>query len=71
MAFSRNTLSNHAFGSAFDINAAWNKIGTPPALINQKGAVRDLVGIANENGFYSGWHITRRDGIHFEVAKLM
>lgn len=69
---SRTSLSNHAWGTAFDINAAWNALGTCPALKGQKGSVRELVGIANEHGFGWGGHYrTRLDGMHFEVVKLM
>ena len=68
---SRRTLSNHSFGSAFDINYAWNKLGAVPALVGQKGCVRELVELANENGFYWGGHFTRRDGMHFEIAKIL
>jgi hypothetical protein len=64
------TLSNHAFGSAFDINAHWNAYGAQPALTGQKGCVRELVGIANENHFYWGGHFTKQDGMHFEIASL-
>ncbi len=68
--FSR--LSNHAFGSAFDINYQWNKLGQTPALIGQKGSVRSLVPIANDYGFYWGGHFNgRKDGMHFEVAKIL
>ena len=69
---STTKLSNHAFGSAFDINAAFNPLGALPPLIEQKGSVRELVEIANANGFYWGWHFdSRKDGMHFEIAKLM
>ena len=67
---SRRVLSNHAFGSAFDINAAWNGLGQLPALVGQRGSVRELVPIAQEYGFYWGGHFGRRDGMHFEVARL-
>ncbi|UKJ08518.1 M15 family metallopeptidase [Solitalea lacus] len=67
---SLTTLSNHSFGSAFDINYAWNKLGAVPALVGQKGCVRELVQIANENGFYWGGHFSRQDGMHFEIAVL-
>ncbi|WP_222852152.1 M15 family metallopeptidase [Olivibacter sp. SDN3] len=67
---SRTSLSNHAFGTAFDINAAWNPLGAIPAFVGQEGSVRELVSIANNNGFYWGGHFTRKDGMHFEVAKL-
>ena len=66
---STTTLSNHAFGSAFDINVAWNGIGTLPALKEEKGSVRELVPLANHYGFYWGGHYAKRpDGMHFEVA---
>lgn len=68
---SSTTLSNHAFGTAFDINAKWNPLGAVPALAGREGSVRELVGIANEHGFYWGGHYkTRPDGMHFEVAEL-
>jgi hypothetical protein len=68
---SRTVLSNHAFGTAFDINMSWNRLGVMPALIGNQGAVRELVEIANNNGFYWGGHFLKRpDGMHFELAKL-
>ncbi len=67
---SRKTLSNHAWGTAFDINARWNRIGHVPAFKGDVGCVRDLVGIAAEHGFYwGGWFRKRRDGMHFEYAR--
>jgi peptidoglycan hydrolase-like protein with peptidoglycan-binding domain len=69
---SRKELSNHSFGSAFDINAGFNRFGAMPALVGQKGETRDLVAIANENGFFWGGHFKgRKDGMHFEVAKII
>jgi len=68
---SKTTLSNHTFGTAFDINYAWNKLGAVPALVGQKGCVRELVEIANNNGFYWGGHFSRRDGMHFEISKIL
>lgn len=68
---SKTVLSNHAFGTAFDINYSWNKLGVIPALVGQKGSVRELVQIANNNGFYWGGHFTRKDGMHFEIAKIL
>jgi peptidoglycan hydrolase-like protein with peptidoglycan-binding domain len=66
---SRTSLSNHAFGSAFDINARFNGLGVRPALVGQKGCVRELVPIAHRWGFYWGGHFQGRpDGMHFEVA---
>lgn len=63
-------LSNHAFGSAFDINATQNWIGDTPAICGQKGAVRELVGLANQSSFFWGGHFGggRIDGMHFELT---
>jgi peptidoglycan hydrolase-like protein with peptidoglycan-binding domain len=66
---SLSILSQHAFGSAFDINAQWNGFGATPAALGAKGSVRALVPIANELGFYWGGHFARRDGMHFEIAR--
>lgn len=66
----RGVLSNHSFGSAFDINYAWNRLGRESALVGEKGSVRELVPIANEHGFYWGGHFSRKDGMHFEVARI-
>ena len=68
---SRTVLSNHAFGSAFDINYSDNMLGKRPALVGERGCVRELVPIAHEWGFYWGGHFNSRpDGMHFEVAVL-
>jgi hypothetical protein len=68
---SRTQLSNHSWGTAFDINVPWNGLNHTPALMGQKGCVRELVPIANEFGFYWGGHFSRMDGMHFEIAKLL
>jgi len=67
---STTSLSNHAFGSAFDINATFNPFHKQPALLGERGCVRELVQIANKNGFWWGGHFSQPDGMHFEVAKL-
>lgn len=67
---SKTTLSNHAFGTAFDINAAWNGLGRTPAAASQEGSVLELVEIAHKHGFYWGGNFSRKDGMHFEVAVL-
>ena len=66
---SRTRLSNHAFGSAFDINFRNNRIGTVPALVGKAGCVRELVPLANQHGFYWGGHFTTPDGMHFEATE--
>jgi len=69
---SKNVLSNHDFGTAFDINVTWNGLGVIPARVGQKGSVRKLVPVANQFGFYWGGHYPERpDGMHFEVAKIL
>lgn len=69
---SRTTLSNHAWGTAFDINVAWNQLGVQPALRGETGSVRELVDIAYNNGFYwGGWFPRRPDGMHFEAYKIL
>jgi hypothetical protein len=65
---SRTSLSNHAFATAFDINAPWNGLRRVPALMGKKGCVRELVPIANELGWYWGGHFKRKDGMHFEAT---
>ncbi len=69
---SRTTLSNHSWGTAFDINAAWNPLGSTPAQEGSEGSVRELVAIAEEHGFYwGGFFSSRPDGMHFEAAKVL
>ncbi len=65
-------LSNHAWGTAFDINARWNRLGAEPALLNHEGCVRELVSIANSHGFFWGGHFRgKKDGMHFELGKIL
>ncbi len=68
------SLSNHAFGTAFDINydpaTNLNGLNAVPALVGQPGSVRELAAIARHFGFYWGGHFPRLDGMHFEVAVL-
>lgn len=67
-----NTLSNHAYGTAFDINALQNPFMGQPALVGQRGSLRELVPLAYANGFYWGGHFNYtnggHDGMHFEWA---
>jgi hypothetical protein len=69
-------LSNHSWGSAFDITAKQNWLGDLPAIMGQRGCVREFVSIAIDMGVYWGGHfgaessISSRDGMHFEIAEL-
>jgi hypothetical protein len=64
-------LSNHSWGTAFDINVEWNGMGTTPALVGEKGSVRLLVETALDFGFYWGGWFDRKDGMHFECYKII
>lgn len=67
---SRTYLSNHAWATAFDVNAAHNPLGAVPAELGRAGCVRELVELANRHGFYWGGHFAGRpDGMHFELAE--
>jgi hypothetical protein len=66
-------LSNHAYGSAFDINVPWNGLLKVAAFVGQPGSVRELVPLANAHGFWWGGHWNydgkgASDGMHFEWA---
>lgn len=63
-------LSNHSFGSAFDINFIDNMLGEVPAQCGQRGATRELVEAATTLGIYWGGHFNTQDGMHFEISAL-
>lgn len=68
-----SVLSNHSYGTAFDINAPWNGLKKVPALLGKRGCVRELVEIANSLGWWWGGHgwppgYDRLDGMHLELA---
>jgi len=64
------SLSNHAWGTAIDLNVPQNRLGRPPARIGEEGCLLELVPIANDLGFYWGGHFSGRlDGMHFEIAQ--
>lgn len=66
---STQRLSNHSWGTAFDVNYEWNQLGCTPTYKGQKGSVRELVPLANKHNFYWGGHFKfRRDGMHFEAC---
>ena len=66
---SKSVLSNHAFGSAFDINARWNPLGAKPAPEGAEGSVVSLIKIAEECGWFWGANFkTRVDSMHLEAT---
>jgi hypothetical protein len=64
---STTSLSNHAFGTAFDINQSWNRLGGSPAREGSPGSVIELVPIFEKYGFFWGGHFSRAEGCHFEL----
>jgi D-alanyl-D-alanine carboxypeptidase/Putative peptidoglycan binding domain len=65
-----DALSNHSFGSAFDINFPDNQLGDVPAMCGRRGSTRELVAAANSLGTFWGGHFGTQDGMHFEISKL-
>lgn len=65
------SLSNHAWGTAFDVNARWNPLGKPPVALGATGSVRELEPSAAALGWvWGGVFRTRPDGMHFEFVGL-
>lgn len=66
----KDTVSRHAYGIAFDLNAAANPLGKPPAPRGTPGSLVELVPIAVEHGFtWGGYWKTRPDGMHLEAFR--
>jgi hypothetical protein len=68
---STRTPSEHSFGTAFDINVAWNGLNRPPAPKGKTGSVVELIPIFEKWGFRWGGNFSRKDGMHFEIARLI
>jgi D-alanyl-D-alanine carboxypeptidase len=65
-------ISNHAWATAFDINAQWNRLGQIPALAGRPGSVRELVPLMHKHGFFWGGDFrTRPDGMHVELSRVI
>lgn len=63
-------LSNHAWGTAFDLNVAQNPLGKSGAAWGEVGCVWRLVPRAVEFGFYwGGWFAARPDAMHWEAFR--
>lgn len=62
-------LSNHAWGTAFDVNAQWNRLGQKPAVHGAPGSLVQLVPIANRLGWAWGGDFSNPDAMHFELVK--
>jgi hypothetical protein len=64
----KQVLSNHAYGSAFDINARWNPFRKPSAPPKAEGSVRELAVVAKRLGWIWGGDFHSPDGMHFEAG---
>ena len=62
-------LSNHSWGTAFDINAAIYPLGTPMREVS--AAYAELVPIAAMYGFAWGGYFSRPDPMHWECIKVL
>jgi hypothetical protein len=58
------SMSLHSWGLAIDVNAAWNGLGKEPQLSPA------FVKCFTDAGFDWGGTFKRKDGMHFELAKL-
>ena len=67
---SRTYLSNHAYGTAFDINSIYNPLGSTPVPEGTKGSVKPLLAACEELGIFWGGNFDRPDGMHFELGIL-
>lgn len=63
-------LSSHAFGSAIDLNARWNPLGSPGAKKGEQGYMGNVAAVAELNGFAWGGRFSRCDMMHLEICKL-
>jgi hypothetical protein len=69
---SQTRLSNHAWGTAFDINASANWLWHLPAFPGENGSLFRHVEIAQQYGFsWGGFYRGRLDGMHFEAVKVL
>lgn len=59
-----SSMSLHSWGIAIDVNAAWNGLGKEPVL--SAGFVKCFT----DAGFEWGGIWSRKDGMHFQLAKI-
>lgn len=63
---STKTLSSHAYGTSFDINAKWNPQGRPPVALSSRGSVHEIAAVAVPLGWFWGAWFSNPDPHHFE-----
>ena len=59
-----SSMSLHSWGIAIDVNAAWNGLGKDPVLSPE------FVKCFTDAGFDWGGTWKRKDGMHFQLAKI-
>ena len=59
-----SSMSLHSWGIAVDVNAAWNGLNMTPTLSPE------FVKCFTDAGFDWGGVWTRKDGMHFQLAKI-
>ena len=59
-----SSMSLHSWGIAVDVNAAWNQLHMTPTLS------AEFVKCFTDAGFDWGGTWTRKDGMHFQLAKI-
>jgi len=62
---SKTQMSIHSWGTAIDVNAAWNGLGKEPVL--SAGFVKCFTDV----GFDWGGLWKRKDGMHFQLASIV
>lgn len=68
---SRTSLSNHAFGTAIDLNAAYAPLGSAPKPAGSPGSLAELVPYMTAEGlFWGGFFTPRPDPMHVEAAYI-
>lgn len=65
-------FSDHAYGCAIDLNAAWNGWLKKPAARGSKGSLHELAGVFESCGIGWGGAWTRQpDGMHFSINRII
>lgn len=64
------SLSNHCWGTALDVCAKWNPLGSPGAPAGAMGSTVELRDAARRLGWFAGADFrSRPDAMHFELGQ--
>lgn len=65
-------LSNHALGTAIDVNSEQNGYGAQPAARGTTGSLSEFADYCTDFGLYwGGWYSKNKDAMHFEAVKVL